>query len=127
MSRSRQNGPFAESEIKGAGKYGTGWGTVKPKNLDDDTDCSGAISGIHWTSWGGKTAHGTGVTCPDESKPSKVARIKLEPTDIRVCKGTHHPAYSELFVQFPNGHGGYHKKQSWLGSKNICQSEQSQA
>jgi hypothetical protein len=103
------------------GAYGTGWGTVKPKNLDDDTDCTGSISAIRWQSWGGKTAHGTGFTCTANPQEGGTrVQIRLFPTDLGRCAGSKRMAYRKFVVQFPMPDGGWHPKQNWLGLKSFC-------
>lgn len=110
------------------GRYGTGWGTVKPNRLDDDTDCSGTIYDIHWHSWGGPTARGMGTSCTEGGATGGGAkvRIRLRPTDLGECKGSTRVAYRQFKVEFPKPHGGWRPEQDWLGLKNYCKSEQSQ-
>jgi hypothetical protein len=100
--------------------YGRGWGTVKPRTLADGTDCGSVISHIHWHSWGGATAHGTGKTCPHESRSRKLVKIKLLPTAIGMCPGTDRRAYTKFDVRLPKKHGGFGHKKPWLGIKNYC-------
>jgi hypothetical protein len=101
------------------GSYGRGWGTVKPKYLGDDTDCSGEITDIHWSSWGGASARGEGTHCTGSGAgPNEI--LRLAPTALKVCPGTTRKVYTRLLVQYPTGHGGYQKKQNWLGITNLC-------
>jgi hypothetical protein len=104
--------------------HGSGWGTVKPKLLSNDTDCTGAITDIHWSSWGGKTAKGRGKTCLNGETGGTVT-IKLEPSDLRTCAGASRKSYTRLLVQFPKAHGGYTSKKLWWGIKNLCKRSKS--
>lgn len=102
------------------GAYGTGWGTVRPAYLATGTDCGTVISKIHWSSWGRRHAHGTGLTCPHESRSRSLVRIRLEPAAPRICPTSHRLAYSKFFVRVPNHRGGYRHKKPWLGVTNYC-------
>jgi hypothetical protein len=109
------------------GRYGRGWGQVKPKKLDNDGDASGRVEHIHWSSWGGPVAYGKGKTWT--YKPhggyyrTKVA-ITLKAIKIRRCRSTGRRAYSELIGRVLNRPGGhYGKRFLWGGNHNLCRAE----
>lgn len=49
-------------QLAGIFANGSGWGQVKPSLVDNGGDPTGLVSDITWSSWGGSTATGTGVS-----------------------------------------------------------------
>ena len=54
--------PKADPYYRYGGLRGTkGFGRVKPREIFYGGDPTGLVCDIHWHSWGGRVAHGTGV------------------------------------------------------------------
>jgi len=106
------------------GRFGRGWGLVRPEHLFNGGDPSGHVVDIHWSSWGDAAAYGKGKTWT--YKPhggyyrTKVA-IKLKAVKVRRCRSTGRRAYSEMFgwvLNRPGGHFG--KRFLWADDHNLC-------
>ncbi|HTW18655.1 MAG TPA: hypothetical protein VME70_00405 [Mycobacteriales bacterium] len=102
-----------------------GWGTARPKTLFNGGDPSGDITHIHWTSWGGKTAHGRGknsVVKPAGGYYHKQVTIRLRATDLGTCKSSGKRAYRHLWFKEPSKPGGpFGHWHIWTAyHKNLC-------
>ena len=68
--------------------HGIGWGTPRPKTIFNGGDPSGYVSGIRWTTWGGRVAVGFGLTSlykPGGGYYARPGRIELKALDIGHC------------------------------------------
>ncbi|SFW89048.1 hypothetical protein [Amycolatopsis australiensis] len=73
------------------GPYQHGYGTVRPGLIDNGGDASAVISHVHWRTWGGETATGSGTASfvPD-GEPLAAAVPKtatIEAWDLGTCDG----------------------------------------
>lgn len=103
---------------------GSGFGTVRPKEFFNGGDPSGRVSQIHWSSWGGKSAYGTGrnpIFKPQGGYYAKLGTVRLWAHGRSHCPGSTRPAYTRLSVRFPKRPGGpLGPWQDWAGAKTIC-------
>ena len=96
----------------------TGYGQARPIKIDNNGDPTGTVTGIHWSDWGGATAHGRGtaIYVPADA-PVAEGREEIGEVvafDLGTCGG--HPAYRGWNVYFPK-HGESFTPQS---SMNAC-------
>jgi hypothetical protein len=101
---------------------GTGWGTSKPMEIFNGGDPSGLITEVHWSSWGGAEAIGSGrnpIFKPQGGYYRNPVSIKLKASGLGRCGGQ--PAYTRLSFREPKRPGGplgpWH---SWSGAASIC-------
>lgn len=84
----------------------TGYGQVKPTEINNDGDGTSLITNITWTSWGGARAVGTGTTlyvAPDQANyQGSQQTATVVASDLGRCAG--HPAYQHVSWYFPQ-HG----------------------
>lgn len=84
-----------------------GYGRVRPVTVFNGGDPTGLVQHITWTSWGGGTATGTGISYydgPGQSVTQSTAqRATIVAFDLGTCGG--HPAYQAVEWFFPQ-HGG---------------------
>ena len=80
--------------------------TARPSEINSGGDSSGIVSDVHWSSWGGAQATGTGTASyagPNqalaEGKPDKATAVAF---DLGTCGDK--PAYRKLAWYFPQ-HG----------------------
>jgi len=103
---------------------GVGWGTARPGKISNGNDLGSVIGEIHWSSWGGAVARGSGSQFIFKAKGGGyyphpvVARLKA--TSIGRCEGRR--AYLKLLVREPKKPGGplgaWH---SLSGPNTICE------
>jgi hypothetical protein len=110
---------------KSFGVSSAGWGRVRPKVLFNGGDPSGDITSIHWTSWGGRTAHGRGknpIFKPSGGYYKKDVTIRLRATDLGTCHSSGKRAYRHLYVSEPSRPGGkFGPWRIWTGyHRNLC-------
>ncbi|MEY9871035.1 hypothetical protein ABH931_000489 [Streptacidiphilus sp. MAP12-33] len=83
-----------------------GYGEARPSGLDNHGDPTGIVTGLHWSSWGGATARGTGTAeyvAPDQSvAQGSSAQATVVAFDLGTCNGK--PAYRAVEWYFPS-HG----------------------
>jgi hypothetical protein len=99
--------PKADPYYRYGGLSGTkGFGQVKPREIYYGGDPTGLVCRIHWHSWGGGTAHGTGVGWYVSGNQSvgqgHAALANLTASRLGTWKGRR--AYNRLTWSFPN-HG----------------------
>ena len=84
-----------------------GYGHVRPVTVFNGGDPTGLVQHITWTSWGGETATGTGISYYDGPgqtvAQSTAQRASIVAFDLGTCGG--HPAYQAVEWFFPQ-HGG---------------------
>jgi hypothetical protein len=84
-----------------------GYGHVRPVTVFNGGDPTGLVLHITWTSWGGSTATGTGISYYDGPRQyvaqSTAQRATIVAFDLGTCGG--HPAYQAVEWFFPQ-HGG---------------------
>jgi hypothetical protein len=99
----------------------TGYGEVKPNTVDGGNSSSGRVDNIHWDSWGGSKATGTGTAlyvAPDQTTyEGKRESAKIVAWDLGPCPGHSESAYRRLTWYFP-AHG--ETSQSAQSSFNAC-------
>ena len=83
-----------------------GYGKVRPSTVYNGGDETGLVKHITWSSWGGKTATGTGESvyvAPGQfTYQGTVQRVTIVAFDLGTCGG--HPAYRAVEWYFPQ-HG----------------------
>lgn len=84
-----------------------GFGQVKPREIFYGGDPTGLVCDIHWQSWGGRIARGTGVgwyiSGSESVAQGHAAIASVTASNLGTWKGR--PAYNRLTWSFPN-HGG---------------------
>jgi hypothetical protein len=99
--------PKADPYYRYGGLKGTkGFGRVKPREIYYGGDPTGLVCDIHWHSWGGRGARGTGVGWYISGNQSVAQGHAAIATVIASKLGTWkgRPAYNRLTWSFPN-HG----------------------
>jgi hypothetical protein len=93
--------------LTGAYFSGAGFGQVEPSAIYLGGDPTGALGSIHWSSWGGAEATGTGIGSYDAPNEPVYASTHEPATVIAFDLGTcaDHPAYQAVDWYFP-GEGG---------------------
>ncbi len=103
-----------------------GFGSVRPIRIFNGGDPSGLVTGITWTSWGGKDALGHGLNAifrPQGGYYGKLVRIDLWARDKGTCPGSSRPAYRQLLVREPSHPGGRDGPWVlWSGAHSLCAS-----
>ena len=99
--------PKADPYYRYGGLKGTkGFGHVKPREIFYGGDPTGLVCDIHWHSWGGRVARGTGVGWYVSANQSvgegHAAIATVIASKLGTWKGR--PAYNRLTWSFPN-HG----------------------
>jgi hypothetical protein len=99
--------PKADPYYRYGGLKGTkGFGQVKPHEIFYGGDPTGLVCDIHWHSWGGRIARGTGVGWYVRRNQivanGHAAKAKVVASNLGAWKGR--PAYNRLTWSFPN-HG----------------------
>jgi len=96
--------------------HGTGWGKVKPVEVFNGGDPTGHVTHISWSSWGGSSATGTGIS--DWPYPSvatgKEESVKIVAFDLGLCAGK--LTYKAVEWFFPQ-HGQAFKATQY---ENVC-------
>ncbi|HUO74095.1 MAG TPA: hypothetical protein VMU39_25200 [Solirubrobacteraceae bacterium] len=99
--------PKADPYYRYDGLRGTkGFGLVKPREIYYGGDPTGLVCDIHWHSWGGRVARGTGVgwyVSGNQSVGQGHAAIATV-TASQLGTWKHRPAYNRLTWSFPK-HG----------------------
>jgi len=104
--------------------HGIGWGTPRPKTIFNGGDPSGYVSGIRWTTWGGRVAVGFGLTSlykPGGGYYARPGRIELKALDIGHCDAGGPRAYTKLVARVAVRPGG--RLGAWFlwgGQKSLC-------
>lgn len=107
-----------------AAPYGEGWGTAKPRKIDNGGVPSGIVVKIRWRHWSDAIARGKGRG--HQYKPGggyyrKRVDVKLRAQRIGTCPGEKGRAYKHLKAKFRKRPGGpYGDWFSWSGDKNLC-------
>jgi len=82
-----------------------GLGTTRPKTVDFGGDPTSYIKNVHWTSWNGKVATGTGNACrPPANGPiayCKPATAKIKAFRLGNCSAHGRSAYTRVEWWFP--------------------------
>jgi hypothetical protein len=97
--------PKADPYYRFGGLKGTkGFGQVKPREIFYGGDPTGLVCDIHWHSWGGRVARGTGVGWYVSAKESVAQGHAAIATVVasRLGKWKGRPAYNRLTWSFPN-------------------------
>jgi hypothetical protein len=99
--------PKADPYYRYGGLKGTkGFGRVKPREIYYGGDPTGLVCRIHWRSWGGRVARGTGVgwyvSGTESVAQGHAAKATVIASKLGKWKGR--PAYTRLKWSFPN-HG----------------------
>lgn len=101
---------------------GWGWGTCKPSALYVG-DPTSTIASIRWTSWGGKTARGYGLTHlghPGGGIYPQPVRVLLRASRLGQCFDRKIRAYTRFDVRVPARIGGpLGPWEGWIGG-NAC-------
>jgi hypothetical protein len=110
---------------KSFGVSSAGWGHARPKVLFNGGDPSGDITSIHWTSWGGHTAHGRGKNAifkPSGGYYNKHVTIRLRATDLGTCQSSGKRAYRHLYVsELARPGGAFGPWRIWTSyHRNLC-------
>ncbi len=91
------------------GSQGVGWGTAHPSEIFNGGDPSGLVTNIHWSSWGGPTANGTGknaIFMPAGGYYKQRVTIQLRATDRGRCTAHGGLVYRKLYSREPHRPGG---------------------
>lgn len=102
------------------GKYGSGWGTARPKMISNGGDPSGNVTNIHWSKWGSKTAFGRGQGVafkPGGGYYRKPVKVQLKASKIGRCTKNGPRAYKHLTARWQKKPGGSWTK--WSGWLNL--------
>lgn len=96
--------------------HGTGWGKAKPTEIFNGGDPTGLVTHIRWSSWGGNTASGTGISeWPHPSVAAgKQERVKIVAFNLEKCGGKLMYAAVEWF--FPQHDEAFKANQY----ENVC-------
>lgn len=82
-----------------------GLGTSRPKSVDFGGDPTSYIKNVHWTSWDGKVATGTGTACrPPADGPiayCKPTTAKIKAFGLGSCTTHGRSAYTRVEWWFP--------------------------
>lgn len=115
------------SPLLGARAYaphGSGFGTARPREFFNGGDPSGLVTSIHWRSWGGRNAFGSGrnaIFRPEGGYYAHQVTIKLWAHGLGHCPGSSRRAYRRLSFRVPNRPGGpLGPWRSWSGTRTIC-------
>jgi len=110
--------------LSSVGGGGRGWGTPRPKTIDNGGDPSGIVSKIRWSTWGGKAAIGDGLTWvnkPTGGYYAAQARIELKALNIGLCFPKGPRAYRKLVYRAAARPGGpLGAWYLWGGQKSLC-------
>jgi hypothetical protein len=123
----RTNYRLAASVVLGGVVYGAptgeGWGQERPETIFNGGDLSGLISDVHWSTWGGATAHGRGrhsLFKPSGGYYRRPVVAQLKAKRIGSCEGRR--AYLKLLIREPRRPGGPLRPwHSWSGPRTICE------
>jgi hypothetical protein len=87
-------------------------------------DPNGGVYDIHWRGWGRPVARGRGLNpifLPGGGYYGRPASVLLRAQRIGTCRHGTGPAYTQLFIRFPQWPGGPRGPwQAWSGAKEIC-------
>lgn len=82
-----------------------GLGSSRPKTVDFGGDPTSYIKNVHWTSWDGKVATGTGTACrPPADGPiayCKPTTATIKAFRLGSCSTHGRPAYTRVVWWFP--------------------------
>ena len=87
-----------------AGVGGEGWGTSRPKRVYNGGDASGQVREIQWTSWGGRSAIGYGLTAIFKAHGgyySQPVLAELRAYSLGKCTASGPRAYTHLSIRVP--------------------------
>lgn len=103
------------------GPYQSGYGTVAPTVISNGGDPTGVVTGVHWTSWGGDTARGTGTSDDDNNSDTVAdgvqAPAQIVAFDLGVCDGKY--MYQKVTWYFPQDGETFQPNDA----RNICTGE----
>jgi hypothetical protein len=106
-----------------AGRDGAGWGAVRPHRIFNGGDPSGLVDHIHWRSWGGAVAVGTGLHAifrPHGGYYRHRVVAILRAGRLGWCEGKR--AYRKLWIKEPRRPGGkLGPWYAWSGAGNVCE------
>jgi hypothetical protein len=106
------------------GRYGKGWGKVRPNTIFNGGVPSGLVKKIRWRDWGRAIAYGRGKVAiyrPRGGYFNRLGRVKLRASRIGKCPGSSRRAYTKLMVRVQRRPGGrYRKWRNWAGDTSIC-------
>ena len=103
---------------------GSGWGTARPSRIFNGGDPSGLVSDIHWNSWGGGSATGSGLTSifkPAGGYYRQLVRVELRVYAIGRCSSDGPRAYTRLEFRVPSpARRSWRAWMPWAGSGKVC-------
>lgn len=103
---------------------GEGWGTFRPAKIYNGGDASGQVREIQWTTWGGKTAIGYGLTAifkPHGGFYPQSVLAELRASGRGKCSPSGPPAYTHLYVRVPaRPEGPLGPWFLWTEARSIC-------
>jgi hypothetical protein len=118
---------LAAAVVLGSSAFGlpdSGWGTAHPRMITNGGDPSGGVNDIHWRGWGRPVAHGRGLNpifFPAGGYYHREASVLLRAQRIGTCPDGTGPAYTQLYIRFPQWPGGPRGPwESWSGTTQIC-------
>jgi hypothetical protein len=100
-----------------------GWGTPKPRLINNGGDPSGIVSDIRWRNWGQSTATANGVTWldPTLTRGWVRGRAQLRASRIGRCSSRGPRAYTRLEGRVaPEKGGRFSSWMLWNGRPNLC-------
>ena len=103
---------------------GTGWGTVKPREIFNGGAPSGSARHLRWRNWGGRIARATGkmpIYRPSGGYYRRLGDVQLKAYDRSPCAPGGPRAYRRLKVRVVDKPGGrYGRWFRWSGARTIC-------
>lgn len=106
--------PPATLGLAGAWTAGVGFGQVEPSEVFLGGDPTGLVTSIHWQSWGGSVATGTGTSwyvAPNQiTADGSHQTATIVAFDLGTCVG--HAAYQEVEWYFPSEGGKFDPSQA---------------
>lgn len=103
---------------------GQGFGTVRPRIIDNGGVPSGLVEEINWQGWGDTVAYGTGLGYqyrPGGGYYDEPVEVRLRARRLDDCGDADSPAYTLLAAQFQEKPGGrFGDWFRWSGAKTIC-------
>ena len=103
---------------------GAGFGTARPRVIDNGGVPSGVIHNIRWSSWGGRIARGTGRTSiykPGGGYYRTPVRARIKAYRVGRCDDGGPRAYLQMKVRVPSYPGGpLGRWFLWSGARRLC-------
>lgn len=106
-------------------RYGSGWGTVRPRSIFNGGDPGGKAWNLTWRNWGAATAYGHGrawIPRPNGNYYGKPGLIELRASRIGRCTRHGPAAYTVLQAREALRLGApFGRWVAWGGWKSICE------